>query len=450
MNKVFGTDGIRGIANVYPITPETALRVGKAVAQMFREKGKNERNKIIIGKDTRLSGYMIEMALAAGISSMGADPILVGVMPTPAIAHLTKSMNADAGIVISASHNPSEHNGIKIFTHDGYKLDDDVEAEMEKFILADEMKSEHVRGEDIGKAFRVADARGRYIAFAKNSIRNASLKDFTIVLDCANGAGYKVGPAILRELGAKVVVMNNQPDGRNINANCGALHPESMKKAVLDNKADIGIALDGDADRIAVVDESGSIVDGDQLIAMCALDLHSRGLLKNDTVVSTVMANKGFDVAMEKNGIKVVKTKVGDRYVMGAMQSGDYVLGGEQSGHIIFLEYGTTGDGIISGLQVVDLIKRSGKKLSELAKCMDRFPQVLINVDVKEKKDIEELASVVEVINDVEKELGDRGRTLVRYSGTENLCRILVEGEDEAKVRELASKIASAVREELG
>jgi phosphoglucosamine mutase len=449
MRKLFGTDGIRGVANAYPMTPEAVLNIGKAVAHVFKEKCKKERPRFVIGKDTRLSGYMLENALASGIASVGADVLLVGPMPTPAIAHLTKSLNADAGIVLSASHNPAEDNGIKIFSEDGYKLPDIVENEIEKYVLSEVVKTEHVKGNLIGKAYRIDDAKGRYIEFVKASVKSMSLKGLKIVLDCANGAAYNTAPHVFRELGAEVIVLSDKPDGLNINLDCGAMHPEKMMEVVKKEKADIGIALDGDADRVIVCDEKGRSVDGDHIIAICAIEMKENGTLKKSHVVVTVMANKGFDIAMEKRKIKVVKTKVGDRYVVDEMRKKGYVLGGEQSGHILFSDYTTTGDGIISALQLLRVMKERDKKLSKLAECMKSLPQVLVNVVVKEKKDINKL-KVNKNIKDAESELGKKGRVLVRYSGTQKLCRIMIEGEDRRKIMKMANDIAKVMKKEIG
>ena len=449
MGKLFGTDGIRGVANVYPMTPEVVLNVGKAVAYVFKEKCGKEKPKFVIGKDTRLSGYMLENALISGIVSVGADVLLVGPMPTPAIAHLTKSLNADAGIVLSASHNPAEDNGIKIFSEDGYKLPDNAEDEIEKHVLSETVKTEHVKGGLIGKVHRIDDARGRYIEFAKASVNSMSLKGIKIVLDCANGAAYNTAPHILSELGAEVIALNDKPDGLNINLDCGALHPEKMMEVVKEEKADIGVALDGDADRVIVCDEKGRSVDGDHIIAICAIDMKKNGALKKNHVVVTIMANKGFDIAMERERIKVVKTKVGDRYVVDEMRKKGYVLGGEQSGHIIFANYTTTGDGIISALQLLKVIKERREKLSKLAESMKSLPQVLVNVDVTEKKDISRL-QVNKNIKSAESHLGDKGRVLVRYSGTQNLCRIMIEGENKREIQKMANDIAKAMKKEIG
>ena len=449
MGKLFGTDGIRGVANIFPMTPEMVLSIGKATAHVFKEKCGKKKPKFVIGKDTRLSGYMIENALASGIVSVGADVLLVGPMPTPAIAHLTKALNADAGIVLSASHNPAEDNGIKIFSENGHKLSDNVEDEIEKYVLSGKIKTEHIKGDLIGKAHRVDDAKERYIEFAKASVESMSMKGLRVILDCANGAAYNTAPHILSELGAEVVVLNDRPDGLNINLDCGALHPEKMMEIVKKEKAHIGIALDGDADRVIVCDEKGRSVDGDHIIAICAINMKEKGALRKNSVVVTIMANKGFDIAMAKERIKVVKTKVGDRYVVDEMRKKGYVLGGEQSGHIIFSNYTTTGDGMISALQLLRIMKERREKLSKLAECMTSLPQVLVNVDVKEKKDISKL-KVNKNIKDAESKLGEKGRVLVRYSGTQNLCRIMIEGENKREIQKIADDIAKTMKKELG
>ena len=449
MGKLFGTDGIRGVANIFPMTPEMVLSIGKATAHVFKEKCGKEKPKFVIGKDTRLSGYMIENALASGIVSVGADVLLVGPMPTPAIAYLTKSLNADAGIVLSASHNPAEDNGIKIFSENGHKLSDNVEDEIEKYVLSGKIKTEHIKGDLIGKAHRVDDAKERYIEFAKASVESMSMKGLRVILDCANGAAYNTAPHILSELGAEVVVLNDRPDGLNINLDCGALHPEKMMDIVKKEKAHIGIALDGDADRVIVCDENGRSVDGDHIIAICAINMKEKGALRKNSVVVTIMANKGFDIAMAKERIKVVKTKVGDRYVVDEMRKKGYVLGGEQSGHIIFSNYTTTGDGMISALQLLRIMKERREKLSKLAECMTSLPQVLVNVDVKEKKDISKL-KVNKNIKDAESKLGEKGRVLVRYSGTQNLCRIMIEGENKREIQKIANDIEKTMKKELG
>lgn len=449
MEKLFGTDGIRGIANIFPMTPEVVLNIGKATVYVFRKKYGKKRPKLVIGRDTRLSGCMIENALTSGVLSAGADVFLAGHMPTPAIAHLTKSLNVDAGIVISASHNPAPDNGIKIFGGDGYKLSDDAEAEIENYILTEKIKTEHITGSLIGNVYSVDDAKGRYIEFAKTSVKGLSLQGLKVVLDCANGAAYNTAPQVLRELGAEVIVLNDKPDGLNINLNCGALHPENMKEVVEKERADIGIALDGDADRVIVCDEKGNNVDGDHIIAICAIYLREKGALTKNCVVATVMTNKGFDIAMANKNICVVKTKVGDRYVIDEMRKKGYVLGGEQSGHIIFSNYTTTGDGIISALQLLGIMKEKGEKLSKLAKCMKSLPQVLINVKVKEKRDIDTLEAKKYIMK-TEERLGENGRVLIRYSGTENLCRIMIEGKRKKEIQKMANEIAHRIKKEIG
>lgn len=449
MGKLFGTDGIRGVANNYPMTPEMLLDTGKAIAHVFQSKVGNRKLKFVIGKDTRLSGSMLENALASGIESLGADVLLAGILPTPAIAHLTKSLNADAGIVISASHNPAEDNGIKIFNNDGFKLPDDVEDGIEKYVLTEKVKTEHIKGDLIGRAYKVDDANGRYIEFVKSSIESMGLNGLKIVLDCANGAAYNIAPHVFRELGADVIVLNDKPDGLNINLECGAMHPEKIIEVVKKEKADIGIALDGDADRVIVCDEKGNNVDGDHIIAICAIYMKEKRTLDKNGVVATVMANKGFDIAMNKKKIKVVKTKVGDRYVIDEMKKKGYVLGGEQSGHIIFSHYTTTGDGIVSALQLLRVMKEKNEKLGALAGCMKSLPQVLVNFDVKEKKDIGKLVAINN-IKEAEKRLGNKGRVLVRYSGTQNLCRVMIEGENKKEIKKMANNIAIALKKEIG
>ena len=447
--KIFGTDGIRGKANSYPMTPELALQLGKALAKILTTKNGKGRKKILIGKDTRLSGYMIETALTSGLVSMGCDVILVGPIPTPAIAQLTKSLTADAGIVISASHNPADDNGIKIFSRDGYKLNDELEEEIEKLMFSGSIDADHVTGTNIGKASRVEDAKGRYIEFCKSTIGNKSLSGLKVVLDCANGAAYNVAPKIISELGAELITLNAEPDGLNINNGCGALHPEAIQSAVKKHKADIGIALDGDADRIVVCDEKGNLVNGDSLLAMFTLDLNSKQLLRDNTIVTTVMSNYGFYEAMQNAGISVKTTPVGDRYVIEEIKKHNYTLGGEQSGHIIFADYSTTGDGIISALQLLSLLKSKGK-LSWLSNVMVNYPQVLLNVKVKQKGPFNKIPKIKQAIENAEKEIEGKGRVLVRYSGTENLARVMVEGKDKKQVASLTNKIAAIIKKEIG
>lgn len=446
--KLFDTDGIRGVTNQYPMIPEVALRLGKAVAAVMGN-GKS-RPKILIGKDTRLSGYMFETAITSGLCSMGAEVLLVGPMPTPGVAHLTKSFAAEAGIVISASHNPAGHNGIKVFSNDGYKLPDKTELRIEETMSGGEINSKHAGSGKIGKARRIEDAKGRYIEYLKGCIRNRSLSGLSIVLDCANGAAYNISPHIFSELGASLAVLNNSPNGMNINLGCGALHPGAISKEVRKRKADIGIALDGDADRVIMVDERGEEVDGDHIMAIIALDMHARKELAKDTVVGTVMTNRGFDIAMEKHGIKVIKTRVGDRYVIEEMKKKALNFGGEQSGHIINLDYSTTGDGTLTALLVLEIMKRTEKPLSELAKCMESLPQVTISLRVREKKPIEEMRGAFRKIKETEKVLGSSGRVLVRYSGTEMKARVMIEGRDRKQIESCCREIAEEIRKEAG
>jgi len=448
MRKIFETDGIRGKVNFFPLTGDIAFKLGQATALKFQNRKK--KIKVIIGKDTRQSGYIFEYAMTSGLCSMGVNVYLVGPMPTPAIAHLVRSFAADAGIVISASHNPAGDNGIKFFDSNGYKLPDEVEHEIEKLIFSDSMDPSKIKIENVGKAFRIDDATGRYIEFAKGSILNRSLKGLKIVLDCANGAAYKVAPLIFTELGADVVVYSNKPDGLNINKECGALYPEILSSAVLGNNADVGIALDGDADRLIMVDEKGDILDGDHIMALCALFMQKKGTLKNNTVVSTIMSNMGLEVAMKKKGISLLRTAVGDRYVIEEMRKNKYNLGGEQSGHIILSDFNTTGDGTVSALQVLSIMKETGKKLSSLSKTFDSYPQELINVKVKQKKPIIKMPSVQKVINKVEENLKDKGRVIVRYSGTENKCRVMVEGINAEEIKRNADMIVKEIKKEIG
>jgi len=449
MKKLFGTDGVRGVANVYPMTSEMAMQIGRAAAYMF--KNGNRRHRIVIGKDTRLSGYMIESALVAGICSMGVDVLQVGPLPTPGIAYITSSMRADAGVVISASHNPFQDNGIKFFFKDGFKLPDEIELKIEKLIFSEKIDSLRPVATEVGKAYRIDDAVGRYVVFLKSTFpKDLDLSGMKIVLDCANGAGYKVAPAVLEELGAEVIPLGVKPNGTNINAGCGSLHPEVMSEAVKANRADLGIALDGDADRVIFVDEFGNAVDGDQIMAICATDLIRQKRLRKNTLVATVMSNMGLDIAMRKAGGKVIKTSVGDRYVVEEMVKGGYNLGGEQSGHMIFLDHNTTGDGMLSALQLLAVLRRREKTLSELAEVMIPLPQVLVNVRVAEKKDVNEIPAVAGLIRDVEEKLGQDGRILIRYSGTEPLLRIMLEGQDKYQITGWAKDIADAVEKSMG
>lgn len=447
--RLFGTDGIRGVANVHPMTTEIAMKLGRAAAHVFKDG--DRRHRLVIGKDTRLSGYMIETALVSGICSMGVDVLLVGPLPTPGISFITSSMRADAGVVISASHNPYQDNGIKFFSRDGFKLPDDVELRIEELISSGEIDALRPIADEVGKAFRVDDAVGRYIVFLKNTFpRDLDLQGLKIVLDCAHGAAYKVAPSVFEELGAEVISIGVDPDGKNINAGCGSLYPEVMAAAVREHGADLGIALDGDADRVIFVDEHGEEVDGDHVMAICCTQMLAAGTLKKQTLVTTVMSNMGLEIALRNAGGSLVRTAVGDRYVVEEMRRGGYNFGGEQSGHMIFLDHNTTGDGILSALQVLEIVQRSGKRLSELAQVMESMPQVLVNVRVKERTDLAGIPEVSSVIVAVEKKLGEQGRVLIRYSGTEPLLRIMLEGADQAQIEALAEEIAAAVKETIG
>jgi phosphoglucosamine mutase len=448
MGKLFGTDGIRGVANIHPMTTEMAMQVGRGTAFIF--KNQKKRHRIVIGKDTRLSGYMIENALVAGICSMGVDVLLVGPLPTPGIAYITTSMRADAGIVISASHNPFQDNGIKIFSGSGFKLPDQLENKIEELIFSDQTASLRPTAQEVGKAFRVDDAVGRYVVYLKNSFpKEQSLEGMRIVLDCAHGAAYRVAPAVFEELGAKVIPLGIDPNGENINFQCGSLHPQVVSQAVKEHGADIGISLDGDADRAIFSDELGNVVDGDQILSLCAYDLRKANRLKKNTLVATVMSNLGLDLAMKERGIKVVRTQVGDRYVVEEMGRGGYNFGGEQSGHLIFLDYNTTGDGVLSALQVLAVMKREEKKLSEMATLMKTFPQVLLNVPVPKKRDPQQIPEVASLIKKIQKKLSDRGRILVRPSGTENLIRVMAEGENARDISAYAEEIAECIRKNM-
>jgi len=447
--RLFGTDGIRGVANVDPMTGEMAMQLGRAIAHVFKDvKGKH---RIVVGKDTRVSGYMLETALASGICSMGADVWLVGPLPTPGIAFITTSMRANAGVVISASHNPYYDNGIKIFSQNGFKLPDEMEYRIEELILSNHLDSLRPTASEVGKAHRIDDAVGRYVVFLKNTFPNQlNLEGLRIVLDCANGAAYRVAPTVLEELGATVIPIGVEPDGENINANCGALHPELASRVVLENGADIGMALDGDGDRIVFVDRYGKQVDGDQILAICGLQMLSERKLKKGTVVTTVMSNMGLDRAIHKAGGKLVRTQVGDRYVVEEMVRGGYNLGGEQSGHTIFIDHNTTGDGVLTALQVLAIMKQGERPLNELAKVMEPLPQVLYNVEVKEKRELSEFPEIKKRTKEIEKALDNSGRILIRYSGTEPLLRIMIEGEDEKKLHRFAQDLVELVKKYIG
>ena len=447
MTKLFGTDGIRGVANEYPITPEIALRIGRAVARVLKAQHL-ERHKVVIGKDTRISGYMLENALTSGLVSEGACVLLTGPIPTPAVAHLTKSMACDAGIMLTASHNPFCDNGIKIFGPDGYKLNDALEEEIEAIILSENLPANS--DVKLGKAFRIDDAAGRYIEFAKSSIGEASLKGLKVVIDCAHGAGYFVGPLIFEELGAEVIEMGTSPDGYNINKEVGSLHPGKAADLLLENKADLGICLDGDADRVIFVDEKGQVISGDRVLCLCAIALKQQGKLANDTLVTTIMSNLGLRDALAEHGITLTQTNVGDRHVLEAMREGKFTFGGENSGHLIFSDFATTGDGIVSALIALSIIKNSGKTLSELADCMTEYPAELVAIPVTDKPPLDTVPEIKRAMSDAETALGDEGRILVRYSGTEKKLRILVEAKNADLAKTHCDKITQATQATIG
>lgn len=446
--KLFGTDGIRGTVNEHPMTPETVLRIGMAAASLLREK--HGRNMILIGKDTRLSGYIIESALTSGICSMGMNVTLVGPIPTPGVAYLIRTLRLDAGIVISASHNPFEDNGIKFFSSEGYKLSDELERKIEVLVKEDGLLKNRPQGSEIGKAYRLDDATGRYIEYIKSTIpRGVTFEGMKIVVDCANGAAYKTTPWLFRELGADVISVNDKPDGININAGSGTLHMEVLQKAVKLHKADVGIAHDGDADRAIFCDEKGRIVDGDKIMGMWAVELKRERMLKKNTVVATVMSNFGLEKFLAVNGIKLIRTKVGDRYVVEKMSHGGYNLGGEQSGHIIFLDHNTTGDGPLTALQVLYLMKKRDAALSKLSQGIQLYPQILTNVRVKHRHDIKAIPEIEDAILSAEKKLAGKGRVLVRASGTEPKIRVMIEGEDMKLIKRLGNAIAKVIQKKM-
>ncbi len=450
--RLFGTDGIRGLANHDPMTPEMSLKLGKALTYTLKQNKKNSyKPKIVIGKDTRLSGYIFEQALSSGIASMGADVLLVGPLPTPAIAFITTSMRADAGIVISASHNPYEDNGIKIFDSFGFKLPDEKEMEIEDLIYNGEEKLIRSSPDEIGKAFRIDDAPGRYIVFAKNSFpADLTLEGIKLVLDCANGAAYKVAPLIFQELGAQLLTIGVNPNGKNINTDCGSLNPELLREKVLESGADLGIALDGDADRVIFCDEKGNIIDGDKIIAICAQEMIEKGKLKGNAIITTLMSNMALERFIRDQGAEFIRTQVGDRYVVEEMRARNSNLGGEKSGHIIFLDHTTTGDGTLAALQVLGIMKAKEKSLSELATIIDLYPQVLLNVRVEEKKDLNKIPELSKQIKKNEDRLNGKGRINIRFSGTEPISRVMVEGEDESLINEIAQELAQTIEKELG
>jgi phosphoglucosamine mutase len=445
----FGTDGVRGIANQEPMTSETALKLGRAAAHIFKNKA--GRHRIVIGKDTRLSGYMLESALTSGICSMGVDVLLVGPFPTPGVAFLTRSLRADAGVVISASHNPFQDNGIKFFSRDGFKLPDEMEAQIEDLVSSGRIESIRPTAEEIGKAFRVDDAEGRYIEFVKNSFpKGMTLEGLRVVLDCAHGAAYKVAPTILRELDADVTVIGHEPDGMNINRECGSMHPETLQKTVIENRAHVGIAHDGDADRAVFINEKGELIDGDQILAALAMALSRDGRLMKNTMVTTVMSNMGMENGLKERGIDVVRTPVGDRYILDRMRKDGFNFGGEQSGHIIFLDHNTSGDGLITALQLLALMKTQGKAVSELTDVVKVFPKTLLNIRVQKRRNLEEVPAIQKQIRLAEQRLQTNGRLLVRYSGTEPVIRIMVEGEREDEIRAMAMELGDTIEKFLG
>ena len=448
--KLFGTDGVRGEANAGVMTAEVALNIGRALGVLCRRR--QDGMRVLIGKDTRRSGYLFENALVAGLCSVGAEPHLLGPLPTPGIAFMTLGMRADAGVVISASHNPFFDNGIKIFGADGYKLDDDLERKIEEMVEEPrQLDASLARGADIGRAHRIDDAWGRYVVKLKTTFPNdLTLDGVKIAIDCAHGAAYKVAPQVFEELGAKVVAINVAPDGVNINEDCGALHPEHLARTVVEQGCDLGLALDGDADRLILVDENGHIVDGDRIMALVAMRMHAAGTLRKATLVSTVMSNFGLEIAMRGAGISLLRTDVGDRHVVEAMRRGGFNIGGEQSGHLVFLDHATTGDGVLAGLQVLAIAVREGARVSDLARVMETVPQVLINLPVREKPPIASMPAVAAAIAEAERDLAGFGRVLVRYSGTERKCRVMVEGQDRQMVEAHAQRIADTVVATIG
>ena len=454
--KIFGTDGVRGTANIEPVTAETALKLGRAAGHVFKtlasESRGRGRHKIVLGKDTRLSGYMLENAISSGILSMGVDVLFIGPLPTPGVAYVTRSLRADAGIVITASHNPYADNGIKFFRADGYKLDDKIEYEIEGLVFNGGIENIRPTADEVGKAVRIDDALGRYIEHAKASFpRGMTLEGMRIVVDCAHGAGYKSTPCVLRELGADVITYGNQPDGKNINKDCGSMHPALMCQKIWEHRADAGIAHDGDADRVLLCDERGTLIDGDDIMALTALDLLAQGDLKDQTLVTTVMSNAGLVVAVEAAGGRVIRTPVGDKNVIDEMLRHGFNLGGEQSGHMIFRDFSTTGDGLVAALQVLRIMKAKDAPLSKLVQCWTRFPQLVTNVRVREKRPFEQLDNLPTLLTEAETELkAQGGRVLLRYSGTEPKARLLLEGRDAASLQKWSQKIADVLKRQVG
>src|SRR5215471_880075 len=454
--RIFGTDGVRGTANIEPVTAETALKLGRAAGHVFKnletQARSRGRHKIVLGKDTRLSGYMLENAISSGILSMGVDVLFIGPLPTPGVAYVTRSLRADAGIVITASHNPYDDNGIKFFRADGYKLDDQIEHEIEHLVFSGEIENIRPTADEIGKAVRIDDALGRYIEYAKAAIpKGMTLEGMRVVVDCANGAAYKSTPCVLRELGAEVFLHGNQPDGKNINKECGSMHPMVLCKKTREYRADLGIAHDGDADRVLLCDETGNLIDGDDIMAIAGLEMLTQGTLAEKTVVGTVMSNAGLEATLKAAGGRVVRTPVGDKNVIDEMLRHDFNFGGEQSGHLIFRDFSTTGDGLVAALQVLRIMKAKGEPLSRLAKCWTRFPQLVTNIVVREKRPFEELDGLSKVVADAESELkGQGGRMLLRYSGTEPKARLLLEGSDAATLEKWSLKISETIKRQVG
>ena len=454
--KIFGTDGVRGTANVEPVTAETALRLGRAAAHVFKnlqsQPRGHGRHKIVIGKDTRLSGYLLENAISSGILSMGVDVLFIGPLPTPGVAYITRSLRADAGIVITASHNPYADNGIKFFRADGYKLDDKIENEIEHLVFSGEIENIRPTADEIGKAVRIDDALGRYIEFAKASFpRGLTLEGIRVVVDCGHGAAYKSTPCVLRELGAEAIVYGNQPDGMNINQDCGSMHPENLCRKVVEHQAHVGIAHDGDADRVLLCDEAGQLIDGDDIMAIAALDMLAQKTLAEKTLVTTVMSNAGLEAAIKPAGGKIIRTAVGDKNVIDEMLRNGFNFGGEQSGHLIFRDFGTTGDGLVAALQVLRIMRAKKAPLSKLAKCWTRFPQLITNVRVREKKPFEQLDGVMKLVGEAEAELKEQGgRVFLRYSGTEPKARLLLEGRDAKVLEKWSQKICGAIQKQIG
>src|SRR5882672_6365 len=454
--KIFGTDGVRGTANLEPVTAETALKLGRAAAHVFKNLESQSRgrgkHKIVIGKDTRLSGYMLENAISSGILSMGVDVLFIGPLPTPGVAYVTRSLRADAGIVITASHNAYDDNGIKFFRADGYKLDDKIEYQIESLVFSGELENIRPTADEVGKAVRIDDALGRYIEQAKASFpRGMTLEGLRIVVDCAHGAAYKSTPCVLRELGAEVVVYGNHPDGKNINKECGSMHPTLMCQKVWEHRADVGLAHDGDADRVLLCDESGALIDGDDLMAIASLDMLAQQKLAEKTLVSTVMSNAGLAAAISVAGGRVVRTAVGDRNVIDEMLRNGFNFGGEQSGHMIFRDYTSTGDGLVCALQILRIMRARETPLSRLAQCWARFPQMVTNVVVREKRPFEELDGLNQLVGEAEVELkANGGRVFLRYSGTEPKARLLLEGRDPALLEKWTRKITDAIKRQVG